>query len=171
MITMANSAKGWIRAIGPAFVILVLAWPYVLFTPMLSTRIMLLARSELVPAGILVDLYRHDKFLFILVGIFGIVLPVGKSFLIAITWYCAPALTFRRMAPIFSAVSKLGLLDLFVAANVIIAVKGVGVAAIRILPGFYFFAAVAISTLALNMVIDGLVMSRNLPDDAGRDEQ
>jgi len=74
----ANLAVGWQRLIGPALAVSIVLFLYVLFQPLLVTRIAFIRWNVIVLAQVAQDLYSTDALLFVVVFGFGIVAPMAK---------------------------------------------------------------------------------------------
>jgi hypothetical protein len=69
--TISMLVVGPHRLIGPGLLVTAILFPFVLFLPLLTTRIAFISYNEIVLARVAYDLFYVDKFLFIVVFVFG----------------------------------------------------------------------------------------------------
>jgi hypothetical protein len=85
--TPAALAKGWQQLIGPALILVMVAFPFVFFVPLFTTRVSIISYNEVLLARVAYDLFFFDKFLFVVVFVFGILIPAIKMVAAIIFWY------------------------------------------------------------------------------------
>src|SRR4051812_30197566 len=124
-MTAANLATGWKKFIGPAIAVNIVLFGFVLFEPLLVTRISFIKRSEIVLWQTAYDLYETDKLLFLVVFVFGILAPSLKMIGTAAAWYFADARLARKYHQRLALLGKLSMLDIFLLAILVIAIKGI----------------------------------------------
>src|SRR3954469_25868068 len=95
--TASSLATGWQRLIGPAIAVNIALFVFVLFEPILVTRITFLSRNEIVLVRVARDLYHTDIVLFLLVFLFGMVAPCMKLLSFAFAWYFVDVHQTRRI--------------------------------------------------------------------------
>jgi len=78
--TLAMIATEKRRLIGPALILCALAFPIIFFLRLLITRLLLFKYNELTLIRVAHDLYFTDKFLFVVVFGFGMLLPLLKLY-------------------------------------------------------------------------------------------
>src|SRR5437764_11123959 len=105
-LTAANLAVGWQRLIGPTAAVSIGLFSYILFAPLLVTRIAFIRRNEIVLAQIAKDLYRTDPLLFIIVFGFGIDAPITKMGASVAVWYFINASRARSYSKLLILLGK-----------------------------------------------------------------
>ena len=151
--TLAARAVGYQRMIGPALLLNLLLFPIVLFVPLLTTRFYFLSYNDLVLARAAVDLFSTDKFLFVIVFVFGIFIPGLKMLVSALCWYHFTLEVTRRLSQSLVLLSKLSMLDVLLLAVFIVGFKGVGIGAVEIQFGIYLYSLLVLISLGLNIVM------------------
>jgi uncharacterized paraquat-inducible protein A len=151
--TLANTAKGSTRLLGPALVICLAAFLYALTVPLLATRAFL-SHNEIVLLRIAYDLFYFDKFLFVIVVVFGMIFPSVKMIVSIMCWYWFDAAAAQRYNKKLFFLAKLSMLDIMLLALVVIIFKGMNIGTVRIVYGLYFYASVVVASILLNLAID-----------------
>jgi hypothetical protein len=85
--TMAEAATGWRKLIGPTLVVSLIAFLFVLFMPLLTTRVSFISYNEIVMVRVAYDLFLFDKFLFVIIFVFGMLFPIIKMIVSILCWY------------------------------------------------------------------------------------
>jgi uncharacterized paraquat-inducible protein A len=94
----------------------------------------------------LATLWETDLVLFVLVLLFAIVAPWGKTLALALRHMgVLPA----RAVPVIAFLGRLAMADVFLIALYVVIVKGVGVGYVEIAWGLYFFSGLVLVSLAL----------------------
>jgi uncharacterized paraquat-inducible protein A len=153
-MTAAKAAQGWTRLIGPLSALNILLFGYVLFQPLLSTRISFFFKNDISLAQAASDLYRIDKFLFAVVVLLGIVAPAVKMIAMTLAWYFADLKVAQRHAKWLVILGRLSMLDVMLLAILIIAFKGIGVGSVEIKPGFYLYVVLVVGFLLLSLIME-----------------
>ncbi len=153
-MTAARAAQGWAKLIGPLSAINILLFGYVLFQPLLTTRISFFLRNDISLAQAAIDLYRVDKFLFAVVVLLGIVAPAIKMIAMTFAWYFADLKGAQRYGKWLVLLGRLSMLDVMLLAILIIAFKGIGVGSVEIKPGFYLYVVLVVGFLLLSLIIE-----------------
>jgi len=137
--------------IGYAAVSLALLFPVVLVVPILSTRTFFISRNEIALANLAFDLFRTDKVLFVVVVIFGIVVPWCKSVVSCFYWYSAsnPGERFEFLATL----GKFGMLDVMLLAIFVVVFKGTGLGAIELRWGLYLYVSFVVASLCVSVAM------------------
>jgi uncharacterized paraquat-inducible protein A len=158
--TLNRLASGWQKSVGPLLVLLLPFFVYVLFVPILSTRVSFLSYNEIRLLAVAYDLFYTDKFLFVVVFGFGILAPACKMGFSIICWYVLSIGSAARWNARLSLMSKLSMLDVMLLAIFIIAIKGTGLGTVKISYGLYLYCTLVISSLLLNLAIDSMIRTR-----------
>jgi paraquat-inducible protein A len=174
--TAANLARGWQRVIGPAIMVNLVLFGYVLFEPLLVTRISFIRRQEIMLAQAAYDLYQTDTLLFLVVFFFGIVAPGLKMIASAGAWYFLDVCHAKKIQRWIVFLGKLSMLDIMLIAIIVVAIKGVGIGSIDILPGLYVYIALVLSSFFVSLAMEHLldrfgkaaILSRSWGDPIGR---
>ena len=132
--TAANLAVGWQRLIGPALAVSIVLFVYVLFQPLLVTRIVFIPWNEIVLAQVAKDLYSTDALLFVVVFGFGIVAPISKMIASLAIWHFADVRRARSYSRLLILLGKLSMLDIMLLAVLVVAIKGTGIGSTEIKP-------------------------------------
>lgn len=157
MTTAAKAAKGVSKFIGPLSVLNILLFGYVLFQPLVTTRISFFIRNDISLWQAATDLYRIDKFLFVVVVLMGIVAPVIKMLAMTFVWYFADLPRAPHYLKWLVLLGRLSMLDVMLLAILIIAFKGIGIGSVEIKPGFYFYVALVIGFLFLSLLMERML--------------
>jgi paraquat-inducible protein A len=155
--TAAKLATGWQLLIGPAIAVNFALFIYVLFEPILVTRISFILRSEIVLARVAYDLYNTDKLLFLVVSLFGIATPAAKMIASVYFWYCMDVHLATKHHKWLVMLGKLSMLDIMLLAVLVVAVKGIGIGSVEIRSGLYFYVVLILSSFFIAFTIDYLL--------------
>jgi paraquat-inducible protein A len=163
-MTAAKAASGVARVIGPLSVLNIVLFGYVLFQPLLTTRISFFLRNDISLWQAATDLYRIDKFLFVVVVLMGIVAPAIKMMAMTSAWYFAELSRAPRYLKWLVLLGRLSMLDVMLLAILIVAIKGIGIGTVQIKPGFYFYVALVCGFLLLSLLMERMLesLSRNV---------
>ncbi|MBY0531612.1 MAG: paraquat-inducible protein A [Xanthobacteraceae bacterium] len=161
-MTAANSAKGLTRLVGPLSLLNIALFGYVLFQPLLTTRISFFLRNDISLWQAAIDLYRIDKFLFAVVVVMGIVAPAVKMLAMTFAWYFVEASRAPHYLKWLVLLARLSMLDVMLLAILTVAFKGIGIGTVEIKPGFYFYVALVAGFLFLSLIMERMLdrMSR-----------
>jgi paraquat-inducible protein A len=162
-MTAAKAAKGVAKLIGPLSVLNIALFGYVLFQPLLTTRISFFIRNDISLWQAAIDLYRIDKFLFLIVVVMGIVAPAIKMAAMTFAWYFADVSRVPHFLKWLVLLGRLSMLDVMLLAILIVALKGIGIGTVLIRPGFYFYVALVVGFLLLSLLMERMfeAMHRN----------
>jgi paraquat-inducible protein A len=152
--TMAATATGWRKLIGPTLVVSLIAFLFVLFVPLLTTRVSFISYNEIVMVRVAYDLFLFDKFLFVIIFVFGMLFPIIKMTFSILCWYSFDSSYAESFNRKLAVLGKLSMLDVILLALFIIAFKGVGIGTVQIRHGLYLYAAIVIGSLFLNLAMD-----------------
>lgn len=155
--TAASLARGWQRIIGPAIAVNLALFVYVLFEPLLVTRISFIRRHEIVLVQAVYDLYQTDMLLFLVVFFFGIVAPAAKMLVSAGAWYFLDVQLATKLHKAIIFLGKLSMLDIMLIAIFIVAIKGVGIGSVDIMPGLYFYVVLVLSSFFVSLAMEHLL--------------
>ena len=145
--TLCNLAQGMYVLIGPALVLVLSAFPIVLFVPLITTKFWFFFHTDLALFRGVYDLFYVDKFLCIVVFFFGIAVPMVTMFASVLCWYRVEITSVGRYAEVLSFMGKLSMLDVMLLAIFIIAFKGVGFGTVEIRFGLYVYVAFVVISL------------------------
>ena len=152
--TAASLARGWQRIIGPAIAVNLALFAYVLFEPLLVTRISFIRRQEIVLVQAAYDLYQTDTLLFLVVFFFGIVAPAVKMLASVGAWYFIDVRLATKLHKAIIVLGKLSMLDIMLIAIFVVAIRGVGIGSVDILPGLYFYVALVLSSFFVSLAME-----------------
>ncbi|UPK23401.1 paraquat-inducible protein A [Bradyrhizobium sp. 131] len=164
----ANLATGWQRLIGPAIAVNMALFVYVMFEPILVTRIAFLSRNEIILSKVAYDLYGTDTVLFLVVFLFGIVAPGIKLLAFAFVWYFLDVHQTKRHNKWLVVLGKLAMTEIMLLAMVVVAIKGTGIGSVDIKPGLYFYVVLVLGSLLLSLLVDQQLAA--LPHSDSRSE-
>jgi paraquat-inducible protein A len=155
--TAASMATGWQLFIGPTIALNIVLFGYVLFEPLLITRISFIRRNEIILVQAAYDLYGTDKLLFLVVFLFGIAAPSLKMMATTIVWYFVDVRLAERHHKWLTVLGKLSMLDIMLLALLVIAIKGTGVGSVEPRLGLYVYVVLILSSFFLSLAIDQLL--------------
>jgi len=165
-MTAAQKAKGLVKLIGPLSFANILLFAYVLYQPLLTTRISFFLRNDISLLQAATDLYRIDKFLFAVVVLLGIVAPAIKMIVMTLAWYFADVSRLPRFVSWLVLLGRLSMLDVMLLAILIVAIKGIGIGSVIIRPGFYVYVALVVGFLLLSLLMEKLMEKMSLESRA-----
>jgi paraquat-inducible protein A len=139
------------RWIGYAAISVAILFPVTLVVPILSTRIPLLSYNEIVLARVAYDLFRTDKVLFVIVVVFGIIVPWCKSVLSCFFWYFLSSPAHARYFDLLALLGKLSMLDIMLLAIFIVAFKGLGIGHVEIRYGLYVYVSIVLVSFFVSL--------------------
>lgn len=156
-MTAAKSAKGLAKLIGPLSILNIAVFGYVLFQPLVTTRISFFLRNDISLWQAAIDLYRIDTFLFVVVVLMGIVAPAIKMVAMTLAWYAADVKWAPRFMKWLVLLGRLSMLDVMLLAILIVAIKGIGIGTVLIRPGFYLYVVLVTGFLLLSLVMERMM--------------
>jgi uncharacterized paraquat-inducible protein A len=157
--TAANLAAGWQRLIGPALAVSIVLFIYVLFQPLLVTRIAFIRWNEIVLAQVAQDLYSTDALLFVVVFGFGIVAPMAKMIASLAIWYFVDVGRARSYSRLLILLGRLSMLDIMLLAVLVVAIRGTGIGSIEIKPALYVYVVLVVGSLLVSLTMDRLLLN------------
>ena len=166
-MTLARIATGKYALIGPALVCTLGVFPVVLFVPLLTTKLFFYSRNDLVLARGAYDLFHADRFLFVIVFLFGIVIPLFKMVSSVLCWYYLDIAFVARHADKLCEMGRLAMLDVMLLAIFVIAFKGVGLGSVEIKYGLYLYTLVILASLVSNLAMKRAVVNCRGREDSG----
>ncbi len=166
LTTPAAAAHGPTRLLGPLLALLLLALPATWFVPLFTARVPFLWREEVSIATGLVELWRLDLFLFLVVLLFSVLAPTAKLGASLYVWYRVPLAAAPRALHWLAWLGKLSMTELFLLALVIVGFKGVGIGRIEVAWGLHAFAAVVLASLAASFWAEAALSAAALPSPA-----
>ncbi|MBL9205074.1 MAG: paraquat-inducible protein A [Opitutaceae bacterium] len=112
-----------------------------------------------VVAGIITLFREGEYFLFAILALFTLIFPVAKLGLLALVWMERDhdLQKMRRLHQRVAQLAKWSMLDVFVVAILIVAMKSAGMAKIQIGPGLYLFTVSIIATQIASSWIERLL--------------
>jgi paraquat-inducible protein A len=150
----------WLRGLLALSTCLLLAG---LYLPMLTlTKFMFIANSFSVVSGIVELFKRGHWFLFILVGLFSVVLPILKILLLFVLLQLREVNSRRyiKALKMMHDYGRWGMLDVMVVAVMIVTVKLDVIAEIQLHIGLYLFAAAVLLIMYITHRISGYTQSQ-----------
>lgn len=148
----AATATGRDRLIGPMLVLSLALLTAGLALPALSLGTFLFRRDYSILQAVWSFWKAGNFFLFVIVGLFSVVLPAAKTLLCAYVWYGVPRVHARaaKLVRVLAALSKWSMLDVFIIAITVLVMEGSLLTSADIHVGlFSFAAAVLLSTIGL----------------------
>ncbi|MGG7565690.1 paraquat-inducible protein A [Rhodovulum sp. DZ06] len=126
----------------------VLLWPAAWSVPLLELGLveMIGGRTVSVLGGLEI-LWAKDALLACLVALLGVVMPMGKTLLLAAVQ--AGKLRARAL-PLIEIAGKLSMADVFLLAMIVVVAKGVGIGFARPLWGLYAFALCVLASMLVS---------------------
>lgn len=173
--SLATVATGRDRLIGPMLILSLVLLAAGLMLPALSVGNFLFRRDYSILLGIWSFWKAGNYFLFVIVGLFSVVLPVLKTLLGAYVWFAVPRGNARaaKLVGIVAALSKWSMLDVFIIALTVLVMEGSLLTSADIRIGLVAFAAaVLLSTIGLKSmaVLMGETRGRTATDAGGSQE-
>lgn len=126
-----------------------------LFLPLLTvTKFVLISNTFSVMGGVWQLWQGGQIFLFLVISIFSIVIPIIKLLLVSLlvlhpSAAIASSNKSRHLLKFIHLTGKWSMLDVFVVAVLVVAVKLAGLASVQMELGLYFFTAAVLLTMAL----------------------
>ncbi|MDA7425286.1 paraquat-inducible protein A [Thalassococcus lentus] len=142
---------GRICALGNA--LLLLALPISWTLPLLKQTAFIWLESKFSVLQGAMTLFSEDLFLFLVLVVFAMIVPMLKTALYTYLWF-APFQKSPRLYFAGSVMAKLSMIDVMVAAVLIVAVKGIGVGKVAAEPGLYLFSALVLFSMLVSVVTD-----------------
>lgn len=142
---------GSARLLGPLLALLLVMLPVTWWLPLFTARVPFLWREEISIVTGLIELWRLDLFLFLIVLVFSVLAPLGKLAASLYVWYRVPADRAHRALGRLALLGKLSMAELFLLAVVIVGFKGVGIGTIEVAWGLHAFAAVVLLSFAASL--------------------
>ncbi|MEW8508057.1 MAG: paraquat-inducible protein A [Candidatus Thiodiazotropha sp.] len=130
-----------------------------LYLPMLTlTKFLFIASSFSVISGIMELFQRDHWFLFIIVGLFSVILPIVKIVLLflLLQLHGLNSTRYTRLLKLMHDYGRWGMLDVMVVAVMVVAVKLDVIAEIEIHIGLYLFAAAVLLIMFITHRVAGL---------------
>jgi paraquat-inducible protein A len=134
-----------------------------LYLPMLTlTKFLFIADSFSVISGILELLQRGHWFLFILVGLFSVVVPILKILLLFLLLQLREVNSARyiKILKLMHDYGRWGMLDVMVVAVMIVTVKMDVIAEIELHTGLYLFAAAVLLIMYITHRVAGYTQTQ-----------
>jgi paraquat-inducible protein A len=141
------------RWIGYASIAIAVLFPIVLVVPILSTRIPFLSYNEIVLARLAYDLFRADKVLFVIVIVFGMIIPMCKSILSCIFWHFLRSASMIRYFDALALLGKFSMLDVMLLSVFVVAFKGLGVGRVEIKYGLYIYVFFVVTSFFVSFAM------------------
>ena len=151
--TLSTSARGPYALIGPGLLLTLIFFPIVFFVPLLTTKFWFYSRNDIALFRGAYDLYHVDKFLFIIVFVFGMLIPAVKMIASVLCWYFFQVSSVKRHCEILGHLAKLAMLDIMLLAIFVIAFKGVGIGTVEVKYGLYIYTVFIVASLFLSQAM------------------
>jgi paraquat-inducible protein A len=148
----AATAMGRDQLIGPMLILSLVLLTAGLALPALSVGTFLFRRDYSILQGIWAFWKAGNYFLFVIVGLFSVVLPTVKTLLSTYVWFAVPRANARaaKLVGMLAALSKWSMLDVFIIAITVLVMEGSLLSSADIHVGLVAFAAaVLLSTIGL----------------------
>lgn len=142
----AGQARLLTALLGLSVVLLILGW----ILPIMSIETLVILTERVSILETCLQLAEEGEvFLFLIVTVFSVVFPVMKLLVAFYLWYLADLQRpgFSRTLYWIEALGKWSMLDVFVAALIVVAVKTSLISEVEIHPGIYLFSAAVILSL------------------------
>ena len=156
-VSAATLARNGHRLIGPVSLLILLLFPVIFFVPLLRTKIWFLSYNEIILARVAYDLFYADKFLFVVVFVFGMLIPACKMVMSVLCWYHFDISFYDRHSEILFYLGKLSMLDVMLLAIFIVAFKGIGFGVMEIRYGLYAYVLLILGSFFLNLVMTAAI--------------
>jgi paraquat-inducible protein A len=151
--TLAKLAQGLSALLGPISLLLIVSLPIIFFVPLLTTNFWFFMQTNITLAHAVSDLFRIDRFLFVVVVVFGILFPFIKAAMSVLCWYHFEISKAGRYLEALSYVATLSMLDIMLLAFFVVAFKGVGIGTVHVRYGLYIYASLVMASLFLNLAM------------------
>lgn len=163
----AHLAAGRRRLLGPLLLLALALVPVTWWLPLFTARIPFLWRQEVSIASGLLELWRLDLVLCLVVLFFSVLAPLAKGAALVWVWYRVPADLARRQLDRLAILGKLAMTEIFLLAVIIVGLKGVGIGKVEVSWGLQgFIGALLLSYLASTWATAAL--GQGHADRAGR---
>lgn len=140
--TPAAWARGRDRLIGPLLVLALVLVPVTWWLPLFTARVPFLWRQEVSIATGLVELWRLDLVLCLVVFLFSVLAPLAKGAALVWVWYRVPMSRAKGLLDRLSLLGKLAMTEIFLLAVLIVGLKGVGIGRVEVSWGLHAFVGV-----------------------------
>jgi paraquat-inducible protein A len=141
--SISSSVSGRDRYLGVLILLFPLVFPVTWFLPLLTTTKIIFKNDVSLYSGCLI-LLQSEIFLFVVVALFGGIVPMIKFVLLIWLWYGANEARARRLFPVMYLMDKFSMLDIFLVALLVVMIKGLG-GDIEIRYGCYVFIFVVLA--------------------------
>jgi hypothetical protein len=152
-LTLARLARGPYVLLGPVSLLIMASLPIVFFVPLLTTSFWFFTRTNITLVYAIHDLFRIDKFLFIVVVVFGVIFPFLKAIMSVLCWYYFEISTIGRHLQVLASIAKLSMLDIMLLAFFLLAFKEIGIGSVHVKYGLYVYASLVMASLFLNLAM------------------
>ncbi len=124
------------------------------------TKFWLFDDAVSVVGGILTLLHEGEYFLFVILTLFTLIFPCVKLALLTFTWLEREhdLLRVRRLHGWVEHLGKWSMLDVFVVAILIVALKSASVAELHVGPGLYLFTCSVLATQTASALVSRILM-------------
>ncbi|VUD68786.1 Paraquat-inducible protein A [Thalassocella blandensis] len=159
-------SRAWFRLIFALYLVNVIAFLCGVFLPLLTvSKLMLISNTFSVASGVQQLYWDGQYFLFVVIALFSIGFPLMKMCLLG-AWLLNPKRSrFTALLRWVHHFGKWSMLDVFVVAVLVVAVKLAGLASVEMREGLYFFTLSVLLTMILTHV---LAPFYNVAEEAGR---
>lgn len=141
----------WLRFL---FIVNVGAFVCGIFLPLLTvSKLVLIKNTFSVASGIRQLLLADQYFLFVVIALFSLAFPSVKLMSLGVCLFARNARQAYRVLAWTNVVGKWSMLDVFVVAVLVVAVKLAGLASVQMREGLYFFAASVILTMLITQAL------------------
>jgi paraquat-inducible protein A len=150
--SLAATVQGRDQWIGPMLILALALLAVGLALPALSVGNFLFRKDYSILEGVWAFWEAGKYFLFLVIGVFSVLLPATKTLLCAVIWFAVPRHHPRaaRLVRLLAAISKWSMLDVFIIAITVLVLEGSLLSSADVHVGVIAFAAaVLLSTIAL----------------------
>lgn len=144
----AAHATGPQRLIGPLLLLSLALVPVTWWLPLFVARVPFLWRQEVSIATGIVELWRLDLVLCLLVLFFSVLAPLAKAAALVWVWYRVPTRGARPLLDRLSLLNKLSMTEMFLLAVIIVGLKGVGIGRVEVSWGLHAFMGAVVLSFA-----------------------
>jgi uncharacterized paraquat-inducible protein A len=128
-------------------ILLLIGLPIAWYLPLMRISLPMFSSSEISLARGAVELFQHDKILFYVIFIFGMIIPFLKIMLYLYIWLKPYRAVKPTILLIGSLMAKLSMADIFISANWFVIYKINNLMRVSILEGMYVFTGVVVVSL------------------------
>jgi paraquat-inducible protein A len=135
-----------------------------LYAPLMTVRQMVVFENSVSVVTGIVQLFHHGDYgLFALILLFSVLFPVFKLTLLAWTWFVMVerGLVESKMLQFVEISGKWSMLDVFVAAVIVVAIKLGSISEVSIHYGIYLFALAITGTMVSSHVVRRFITNRS----------